>query len=40
MNYLLDTRALLWARSAPHRLSPAVLGMLSSADSLIHVVAV
>ena len=37
MRYLLDTHALLWARSAPHRLSPAALAILNSADNLIYV---
>ena len=37
MRYLLDTHTLLWARSAPHRLSGEALALLQSAESILHV---
>ena len=37
MRYLLDTHTLLWARSAPDRLSGEALALLQSAESILHV---
>ena len=37
MRYLLDTHTLLWARSAPDRLSGEALAALRSAESILHV---
>ena len=37
MRYLLDTHILLWARSAPERLSEDVLAILKSADNDFYV---
>ena len=37
MRYLLDTHTLLWARSAPDRLSREALTVLRSAESILHV---
>ena len=37
MRYLLDTHTLLWARSAPGRLSAAALAVLESADTVLYV---
>ena len=37
MRYLLDTHTLLWARSAPDRLSGEALAVLQSAESILHV---
>ena len=37
MRYLLDTHTLLWARSAPDRLSGETLALLQSAESILHV---
>ena len=37
MRYLLDTHTLLWARSAPERLSRDALTILESAESALHV---
>lgn len=35
MRYLVDTHALLWARSAPDRLSPETLSLFSDPDSAL-----
>ena len=35
MRYLVDTHALLWARSAPDRLSPDTLGLFGDPDSAL-----
>lgn len=37
MRYLLDTHTLLWARSAPGRLSGEALAVLQSAENILHV---
>ena len=37
MRYLLDTHTLLWARSAPHRLSGEALAVLQSTDNALYV---
>lgn len=37
MRYLLDTHTLLWARSAPERLSGDALAILTSVESVLHV---
>ena len=37
MRYLLDTHALLWARSAPDRLSTDALAVLQSAETVLYV---
>jgi len=37
LRYLLDTHILLWARSAPDRLSDGLLAILKSADHDLHV---
>jgi len=37
VRYLLDTHTLLWARSAPDRLSGEALALLQSAESILHV---
>ena len=37
MRYLLDTHTLLWARSAPDRLSGEALAVLQSTESILHV---
>ena len=37
MRYLVDTHALLWARSAPERLSPDTLGLFADPDSALYV---
>ena len=37
MRYLLDTHTLLWARSAPDRLSREALAVLRSTESIMHV---
>ena len=37
MRYLLDTHTLLWARSAPDRLSGEALAVLQSADNVLYV---
>jgi len=37
VRYLLDTHILLWARSAPDKLSDEVLAVLKSADNDLHV---
>ena len=37
MRYLLDTHALLWARTAPDLLSTAALAILESADNALYV---
>ena len=37
MRYLLDTHTLLWARSAPDRLSEDALALLQSTESILHV---
>ena len=37
MRYLLDTHTLLWARSAPDRLSQDALAVLESADNALYV---
>ena len=37
MRYLIDTHILLWARSAPDRLSDDMLAILKSPDSDLHV---